>query len=214
MGAHQIVGAVVQQIMPEAAPLHRTAQRGDLCSVRAVGGDDIIGAALRVLRAQIPVEPVAVVPGIGAALAHQPDAPVCRNKGAAHCTQQLAQQHGQQFFQVAQRSQKLSFHQHYSFPLFLVCVRRQRLCPERQMFHIVNRQYKRDAGDTLNVLAPYHPGRPSRRSSGRRRSRPARRKNRYGITRLAAPQARTVPPAETPSLSYSTSPSTAQQKGW
>ena len=90
MGAHQIIGAVVQQIMPEAAPLHCTAQCGDLCSVRAVGGDDIIGAQLRVLRAQIPVEPVAVVAGIGAALAHQPDAPVCRNKGAAYRPQQLA----------------------------------------------------------------------------------------------------------------------------
>ena len=90
MGAHQIIGAVVQQIMPEAAPLHRAAQRIDLCSVRAVGSDDIIGAKLRVLRAQIPVEPVAVVAGIGAALAHQPDAPVCRNKGAAYCPKQLA----------------------------------------------------------------------------------------------------------------------------
>ena len=127
MGTHQIVGAVVQQIMPEAAPLHRTTQSGDLCSIRAVGGDDIIGAKLRVLCAQITIKPVAVVAGIGAALAHQPvlrqlrqgaahqpDAPVRRAEGTAHCTQQLAQQHDQQLFQVAQRTQQLIFHPYFS----------------------------------------------------------------------------------------------------
>lgn len=114
MGTHQIVGAVVQQIMPEAAPLHRTTQSGNLCSIRAVGGDDIIGAKLRVLCAQITIKPVAVVAGIGAALAHQPDAPVRRAEGTAHCTQQLAQQHDQQLFQVAQRTQQLIFHPYFS----------------------------------------------------------------------------------------------------
>ena len=77
MAAHEVIRRQIKKVMPQGALLYRFAKLRDAGVVRAALVDHIAGVDLGALRAQIAIEPVAVVSGVDAPLRNEPQVPVC-----------------------------------------------------------------------------------------------------------------------------------------